>query len=370
MSIEEIINKKLQKRKLEGNKRSLPDPVSGLIDFYSNDYLGFAHSEELARKISNHKIKKSGSTGSRLLSGNSREAVKLEKKLTDFFGSESSLVLNSGYLANLALLSSIGGKDDTIFYDAASHASIKDGIRLSISKKVSFKHSDLNDLERKLNRIKSFSKFIVVESVYSMDGDQVPLENIIKVAEKFNASIIIDEAHALGVVGKDGRGLSLHHNLQSKLFARIYTFGKGLGVHGACICGSYNLIDYLINFSRPFIYTTALPEHSIVSIKMAIDYLADNPNKCSQIKEKIALFKSFLYSKLQTTESESAIHSFIIPGNHKVKNAAEFLQKRGFDVKPILSPTVPSNSERLRVCIHNYNTDNQIKDLAKAINQL
>ena len=370
MSIEERINQKLQKRKLEGNKRSLPNPVSSLIDFYSNDYLGFANSEELAEKINNHKIKKSGSTGSRLLSGNSPEVVKLENKLADFFISESCLVVNSGYMANLALLSSIGGKNDTIFYDVASHASIKDGIRLNISKKVSFKHNDFKDLEGKLNRTKSLSKFIVVESVYSMDGDQVPLENIIKVAENFSASIIIDEAHALGVIGNEGKGLSINYDLQAKIFARIYTFGKGLGVHGACICGSHNLIDYLINFSRPFIYTTALSEHSIVSIEMAIDYLEDNPNKCSQIRKKIALFKSFLHSKFQTTESGSAIHALIIPGNHEVKNAAEFLQEKGFDVRPILSPSVPDNSERLRVCIHNYNTDNQIKDLAMAINQL
>jgi 8-amino-7-oxononanoate synthase len=370
-SLPDFLKEKLSKRIDQGILRTLVS--KGLAsDFVSNDYLGLARSGELAEMIESTQRSlgvQNGSSGSRLLSGNSRYTEDVEKNLSKIFKSEAALILNSGYSANLAVLSSIPQKGDTIIYDNLSHASIKDGARLSLANRYSFGHNDIADLESKITLSKG-RVFIVIESVYSMDGDQCPLQEITRVAKKYGACVILDEAHSTGVTGPLGGGLAVSKNLQDEIDIRIYTFGKALGVHGACVVGSESLIQYLINFGRPFIYTTALSQHSVVSIQCAFNFLADNLFLQEVLQKKIDLFLSDIKDLTNRTVSHAAIQTMIFPGNNTVKQAASSLQKKGFDVRPIVHPTVPKGTERLRICLHTFNTDAEIISLTTALNEL
>jgi 8-amino-7-oxononanoate synthase len=337
-----------------------------LVDFTSNDYLGLAGSEELFnaihQKVQQPELKLNGSGGSRLLSGNSQYVERLEAKLASIFHSEATLIFNSGYTANLGVLSSIANRDSTIIYDELAHACIKDGARLSQAKRFSFRHNDLNDLESKIKK-SSGKIFIAVESIYSMDGDVCPLSDLVSLAEKYDANIILDEAHTTGVMGKNGCGLSVSLQLHEKIAVRIYTFGKAMGVHGACVAGSHLLQHYLVNFCRPFIYTTALPAHSLAAIERSFDYLARNLSLQQTLHERIDSYLTHIGDLSNRTNSTSAIQTILLDGNDNAIQAAARLQQRGYDVRPILSPTVPEGKERLRICLHIFNSEEQIKGL-------
>ncbi len=370
-SIDKSLSEKLEERKVKNIWRSLP-VQNKPIDFTSNDYLGLAQSEELfhaiQRKIESFP-KTNGATGSRLLSGNSLYIEQVEKKLAHIFRSEATLIFNSGYSANLAVLSSIPQKGDTIIYDELAHACIKDGARLSLAKRFNFRHNDLTDLKQKIKHSQG-KVFIAVESVYSMDGDECPLLELTLLAEEYGASIILDEAHSTGVMGKNGSGLAASLGSQDNIAVRIYTFGKAMGIHGACVSGSEALINYLVNFARPFIYTTAPSQHSVASIECAFDYLSANPSLQQILSGKIRLYLSGLQNLQNRTSSQSSIQTVIFPGVQKTKNAAAILQKKGFDVRPILYPTVPKQTERLRICLHTYNHEDEITALTDALNEL
>ena len=221
-----------------------------------------------------------GSGGSRLLAGNYPLIEKLEKSIASFHDAEAGLIFNSGYDANIGLLSCIALKEDTILYDQLIHASLRDGIRLGYAQSFSFEHNNPASLELRLKQAAG-TVYVVTESLFSMDGDLAPLQEMAALCEQYNAKLIVDEAHATGIVGEHGEGLVQHLQLQSKCFARIHTFGKALGVHGAIVLGSSFLRSYLINFSRPFIYTTALPPCTVQHIAeayklfpgMVIEYL-------------------------------------------------------------------------------------------------
>ncbi|MEJ0028966.1 MAG: 8-amino-7-oxononanoate synthase [Bacteroidota bacterium] len=337
--------------------RSLKLP-SGGVDFTSNDYLGLARSEELYKMIADAMSalsqKRNGSTGSRLLSGNSTLVEELETRLAHLFNSQGSLVFDSGYNANLAVLSTLPQRGDTIIMDDLSHASLKDGARLSLATKWNFRHNDTKDLGKKLEVAKG-NKWIVIESVYSMDGDESPLDEIISLAESHDAHVILDEAHTTGLADH-----------KKKIAVRVCTFGKAMGVHGACVCSSKEIKDLLINFARPFIYTTAPSDHSIVSISLAFDFLEANKHLREQLKSNINYFKSIV----PWPTSNSQIQVVIIPGQENVVKAASNLQAAGFDVRPILSPTVKEGQERLRICLHTFNTQTEIKGLVDTINNL
>jgi len=370
--LDSLLEKKLRERESKQLLRQLTT-VNGLIDFTSNDYLGLAASTELFQLI-DHSVKsqgvrKNGSGGSRLLSGNSELAENVESRLADIFQAESALLFNSGYTANLAVLSSIPRRDDTIIYDELAHSCIKDGARLSLAKRLSFKHNDLNDLENKMRKA-SGKLFIVVESIYSMDGDCCPLKELVPLTEKYNATIILDEAHSTGVMGQNGNGLSVSARLHERIGVRIYTFGKAMGVHGACVAGSKILRQYLINFARPFVYTTALPPHSVTAIDCAFNYLRQNISLQRSLVDLTHTFLNEVSPLTNRTQSVSSIQTIIITGNGNTIAAAKNLQDLGFDVRPILSPTVPEGSERLRICLHTFNTTAQVKDLAKELKQL
>jgi 8-amino-7-oxononanoate synthase len=369
VNFESWLNQRLTDRKDKNLFRELKN-FSTLKDFCSNDYLGLARSTDLFNlvhdKIESLNLNKNGATGSRLLSGNSYLTEEIEFKLSQIFKSEASLIFNSGYSANLSVLSSIPQKGDTIIYDELAHACIKDGARLSLANRYSFRHNDLNDLEQKLNR-SSGKIFVAVESIYSMDGDECPLHDLVNLTEKYNATIILDEAHSTGLYGPDGSGLAVSLGLEHRIAIRVYTFGKAMGCHGACVAGSKNLVSYLINFARPFIYTTALSPHSIVTIDCAFDYLHDNTTLQRDAQERIQLFNSETENVTNRIISNSAIQVILIPGNENARNTSQIFNDYDFDVRPILSPTVKEGHERLRICLHTFNSVSEIKELTALI---
>jgi 8-amino-7-oxononanoate synthase len=368
--LEERLEKKIKDLSAKNMLRSLKNPNSALIDFTSNDYLGLAHSKDLNTLISDRlksfSLQLNGATGSRLLSGNSSYTEEVEEKLARIFHSESSLIFSSGYTANLSVLSSVPQKGDTIFYDELAHACIKDGARLSLANRFSFRHNDLDDLRNKLKNVSSGISFIVVESIYSMDGDECPLSELIQVSKEFNAKIILDEAHSTGVMGLHGNGLAIAKNLENEIAIRIYTFGKAMGIHGACVAGSKTLVNYIINTARPFMYTTALPLHSITAIDCAFEYLNGNIILQQVLNQKISLFKQ--HCKINTN-SNSPIQPILFSNHDLTKDMAKLLTNEKFDVRPILSPTVKIGTERLRICMHAYNEDEDIIRLAQTLNK-
>jgi 8-amino-7-oxononanoate synthase len=265
-------------------------------------------------------------------------------------------------------------KGDLILYDELCHASIRDGIQLSNAKAYKFQHNDFEDLEKKIvnfNGNDNFNEndsiiYIVTESVFSMDGDCPNMEELVAVSEKYGCNIVVDEAHSLGVFGENGEGLVQMLGLQNQVFARIMTFGKGLGCHGAAIVGSQELKDYLVNFARSFIYTTGLSPHSVATILVGYQHLETEKETIENLRENIVHFnqeKNLLGLKPMFVRSKSAIQSSIIPGNQNVKSIANQLQEKGFDVKAILTPTVPEGQERLRFCIHSYNSKEEISEV-------
>ncbi|MEO3406152.1 pyridoxal phosphate-dependent aminotransferase family protein [Mucilaginibacter sp. CAU 1740] len=368
---EDFLRSKLADRQQTGNYRTLK-PESGLTDFCSNDYLGFAHSpalkQSIATEVENHPLSLNGSAGSRLLSGNIQYAEELEKQIADWHQSEAGLLFNSGYDANLGLLSSLAQRGDTIILDELVHASIIDGARLSYANRYSFKHNDLESLESKLKLAKG-TCYVVIESVYSMDGDTPPLLEILNLTEKYDAALIVDEAHAVGLYPK---GIVCELALQQRIFARLVTFGKALGSHGAIILGSANLRSYLVNFARPFIYTTAAPFHQLAAIKMAYELLSVSDDSIISLKNNIRLFKQLvqLSDDFPLIESDSAIQCILFGSNQLAREAANQLQINGLDIRPILSPTVATGTERIRICLHNFNTENELTLLADTLKNL
>ena len=363
----------LQKRIELDALRSLRT-ANQLVDFCSNDYLGFSRSNVLEQAIENEwetlPVHYNGATGSRLISGNTVYAENLEKTIAAFHEAEAGLIYNSGYDANVGLFSALGQNDTetTFIYDELIHASIHDGIKLSRSTSYLFKHNDLYHLEERL-KIAKGTTYVAVESIYSMDGDQAPLKEMVALCEKYNASLIVDEAHATGVTPNEGKGLVQLYELEKKVFARIHTFGKAMGCHGAIVVGSNLLRTFLINFSRSFIYTTALPMNSLVAIHQAYKLLQRDKNVITQLAKNIQLFKQGVSSiqKIKLIESDSAIQSIIIKGNEAVKKYSTELERNGLDIRPILSPTVPKGKERLRICIHAFNTEAEINTLVNSI---
>ena len=259
-------------------------------------------------------------------------------------------------------------RGDTIITDELIHASIIDGARLSHANRYTFRHNDLQSLEEKLKHATG-NCYVAIESVYSMDGDTPLIKDILTLTDQYKANLIVDEAHAVGLYDK---GLINQLGLGHKVFARIVTFGKALGCHGAIVLGSDLLREYLINFSRSFIYTTAASFHQIASIKMAYKALPQSENEIKNLQSNIYLFKQHIkqVQVYNLLPSGSAIQCLVVGSNEKAKQMATQLQNAGLDVRPILSPTVPKGTERLRICLHSFNTNNELILLTDTINNL
>ena len=379
------INERIEKNAFRTLKRDCFQ-----FDFYSNDYIGFSSSIEIKKEVENilsDKKIQNGATGSRLLSGNFPLFEIAENSIKDFHNAESALLFNSGYDANVGFFSCVPQRGDVILYDTYIHASIRDGISLSLAKSFKFKHNNLEDLEYLLKKYSesNTSVFIVTESVFSMDGDSPDLHQMAYLADRYNAFLVVDEAHALGVFGFQGCGLVQQLGLEEKVFARIVTYGKALGCHGASILGKQILKDYLINFARSFIYTTAMSPHSVATILAGYNQLKNTKN-IKKLHENISLFQQILRNEKKESisdlevekndvntkkmlkdytfvDSSSSIQAVILSGNDFVKEVAKKIQEKGFGVMPILSPTVPEGEERLRICLHSYNSEKSIREL-------
>ncbi|MAZ73997.1 MAG: 8-amino-7-oxononanoate synthase [Flavobacteriaceae bacterium] len=382
------LQKKLDERTANNSLRKL-GAVTNLIDFSSNDYLGFSKNKTIFKRtaeiLNTENLKLNGATGSRLLSGNHQLYEQAEQQIAKFHNTESALVFNSGYVANLGFFSSVPQRGDLIFYDELCHASIRDGIKMSDAKSYKFRHNNLKDLTSRChverppaeragsrNLHETFEIYVVTESVFSMDGDQPDLKLLTDFCTQNGFHLIIDEAHALGVFGNNGEGLVQELGLEQEVFARLVTFGKALGCHGAAILGSKALQEYLINFARSFLYTTALSPHTVATIISGYEELSKTPEKV-RLQSNIEMFQNEIAARQLEShfiESNSAIISCIIPGNDRVKHISEILKKKGFDVKPILSPTVPKGQERLRICLHSYNKHEDISHLIKQLHSL
>jgi 8-amino-7-oxononanoate synthase len=366
-----FINTRLNERKTTGLYRTLK-PENKLVDFCSNDYLGFARSaalrDKVIKEVDLYACYLNGATGSRLISGNLNYTEELERQIATFHNSDAGLLFNSGYDANVGLFSSLPQKGDTIIHDELIHASVIDGARLSNANRYIFRHNDLESLEGKLKQAKGIC-YVVIESVYSMDGDTPPIPDILKLTEHYGAHLIVDEAHAVGLYPS---GLVSYLGLQKKVFARVVTFGKALGCHGAIVLGSDALRNYLINFARSFIYTTAASFHQLAIIKAAYGLMIDAEFEIQQLRNHIAYLKQGIdvNPNYPLIESHSAIQCILLNSSSKARELAAQLQQNGLDVRAILSPTVPQGSERIRICLHSFNSNNEIDELISIINTL
>lgn len=341
------------------------------IDFCSNDYLGFSKTGLLTEKLksSTYASGHYGSGGSRLLGGNSAFVEEAEKQIAMFHHAKSALIFNSGYTANIGILSSVPQKEDLVLYDELVHASMHDGIRLGTATHYKFRHNDVDSLKDLMQRHHGNFRniFIVVESVYSMDGDLAPLLEITELIKGMEtAFLIVDEAHAIGVFGNQGRGLCNALGIENKCLARIYTYGKAMGCHGAVIVGNEILRNYLINFSRPFIYTTALPNACVDAILHAYQLLIATSQK-ELLQDNISYFYSKTSGIKNMIKSQSAIHSLVVGSNERADALEQELEQRGIHAKAVKSPTIKSGTERIRFCIHAYNTRQEIDLLLAAL---
>ncbi|QNL48547.1 8-amino-7-oxononanoate synthase [Olivibacter sp. SDN3] len=359
----------LSKREKAGELREL-STTKGLVDFCSNDYFGWASSEAFGVYV-NALLKESnlsmGATGSRLLSGNSHFIEALEHEIASFHMAESALFLCSGYMANVGLMTALGQRNCYILRDEYVHASVVDGCRLSLARSYHFKHNDLDDLASKLIKVDA-PRYVVVESLYSMDGDFAPIRDLIVLCKQYDAFLIVDEAHALGVFGG---GLVQTLGLQHDVFARVVTFGKALGSQGAAIVGSHVLKQYLINFCRPFIYSTAPALFQLITVKVGYHFLRNEQQKQDELQDKCRFFMLEMSNRLpKPMQRLSPIQTYIVPENDAVKAASLALQYAGFDVRAIRSPTVKKGQERLRICLHTFNKATEIRALCKVLKDL
>jgi 8-amino-7-oxononanoate synthase len=362
------LENRLLKRQKLGNLRQL-SLSQHLIDFSSNDYLGLARSSHLAAAVIQEwqmhasSLNGLGSTGSRLLTGNSPYAQELEDRIAKFHGYEAGVIFNCGYMANVGLLSTIANQASAIFFDSGVHASTHDGIRLSHARAFPFKHNNLEHLENRLkNHPIQGDRFICIESIYSTDGSMAPLPEICQLAKEYDAHLIVDEAHAVGICGPNGRGLIAEYDLSAHVFAQINTCGKALGTYGAIILCSNTLKQALINFATSYIYTTALPFHALAAIKCSYDVFPKLESERQHLRKLIQLFQ-----QAGVSSSMSHIQSVLIEGNQVVKEVAQQLIGQGFDVRPLLSPTVRRGQEVLRICLHAFNTEHELTMLTNHI---
>jgi 8-amino-7-oxononanoate synthase len=393
------------RRRARGILRQLPTPATSvnLVDFSSNDYLGLARSRKLFDLIQHESRLHAdasmpelpleelsscpvliGSGGSRLLSGNSSLAESIETDLAKFHERPAALVFSSGYAANLGVMSCIPQKEHVVVYDELAHNSTQEGLKLGRQcLACTFRHNDCDSLESVLEDLYRQGKLsapgcalIVVESVYSMDGDLCPLERVFELAQAYGAKVIVDEAHATGLYGVGGRGRvhALGLNSHSALLCAVHTFGKALGVHGGAVLCSDQLRLFLINYARPFIYTTAPSVHSLIAIRCSYRLQEAASTERARVFGLVELLLKALTDRgvagpnplrrSMLLGGASPILAILVPGSDRVSIAAALLQDHGFDVKAVQPPTVKEGTERLRVCLHSFNTTGQVEDFA------
>lgn len=345
MSFDERLRDRLAEIEAQGLMRRLRPP-SG-VDLTSNDYLGLAGHPLIKQRMADAVLNEgAGSTGSRLLRGERSAFSCIEQKFANFKQTERSLYFSSGYLANLAVLTTFPEKDDIIFSDELNHASLIDGARLSPARRVVFPHNDVKALRDVIAKEKG-QKFLVVESLFSMDGDQAPLEEYAELCRATQTALIVDEAHAVGVYGARGSGLIEQSGIGGDVLVSVNSAGKALGVGGAFVAGSQRTIEYLVQRARPFIFSTAAPPSVAAAIDASLDVIAAEPERRKQLFENAR----YLRDKLGIAGC-SQIVPYVIGENTRAVAAAEALQAAGFDVRAVRPPTVPVGTARLRITVN------------------
>jgi 8-amino-7-oxononanoate synthase len=359
---------------LEGRAqlRNLKSPHR--IDLNSNDYLGLSKHPRIKQAVLEgvNSAARMASTGSRLLSGHDEAWDLLEREFAQWVGAVAALYFTSGYAANVGLLSALLRPEDVVFSDSANHASLIDGIRLAKCRRVVFPHLDLNFLEDELRRSApgDGARAIVVESIFSMEGDRAPLADLAALASRYGAELIVDEAHATGVRGPRGSGCVAEAGLSAKVLATVHTCGKALAAAGAFVCGSENLRRFLINRARTFIFSTALPPYfaSQVAAGMNLAQEADGD------REHLARLGAFLRDELRANgfepgSSDSQVVPVILGPNEVAISFADYLRARGFGVRAIRPPTVPERTARLRLSVTSKLSKNVLAELVAALVQ-
>lgn len=344
------------------------------IDFSSNDYLGLATDPRLKQAIAEgvEYSARLASTGSRLLSGHSEAWTRVEQDFAQWVGADAALYFTSGYAANIGLLSAILQPGDIVFSDSANHASLIDGIRLAKCTRVIFPHLDLEFLEKELQRHASArgARVIVVESIFSMEGDRAPLANLAALADRYGAELIVDEAHAIGVRGPRGSGCVAEAGLSARVLASVHTCGKALASAGAFVCGSENLRRFLINRARTFIFNTALPPYFASQVaagmKLAIEANAE--------RARLVQLSAFLRSELRqngffVADFDSQIIPVVLGANDTAVHFAEYVRARGFGVRAIRPPTVPEGRARIRISLTAKHSEDILAELVLAMVQ-
>ena len=371
----------LQKRKDEDLLRILRPAASrdkgsihfkdnDYIDFSSNDYLGLSNHPEL-KEASRSATEKLGtsSSASRLLSGDLDMHHTLEEKVATFKGKEGALVFNSGYQANVGIIASLCNKSDVIFSDRLSHASILDGISLSGSRHFRFRHNDIEHLESLFKKERKNYKeaLIITETIFSMDGDKAPLKELVALKERYNCKIMVDEAHATGIFGKEGSGIVEEEGLSERIDLIMGTFSKALGSFGAYLASSKSIVDFLINSCRSFIYSTALPPSIIAANLRSIDLIKNEPYRRIRLLENADYLRSELEKKGFKVKGSSQIIPLIVERSEKAIKLSQELQNRGYWILPIRPPTVPAGEARLRFSLTYNHTREMLERLINDI---
>ena len=337
-----------------GRLRSLA-PRNGL-DFSSNDYLGLAAAPALAAAAQDSLARgvPLGSGGSRLLRGNDPEHEALEAEAAAFFGAETALYFGGGFVANYAIFAGLPQRDDLVVIDELIHASVHDGVRAGRAQVVTARHNDAQAFDEAIlawrTRGGTGRPWIAVESLYSMDGDRAPLDDLIAVADRHEGMLVIDEAHATGVFGPDGRGFGAAFDGRENVVS-LHTCGKALGATGALVLAPRRLRDFLVNRSRPFIYATAPSPLMAAVVRRSLAICRDEPMRRDALQQRVADFERLLTARLGVRPSGSQIQPFVVGSDATAVSLATSLQEAGFDVRAVRPPTVPENTARLRITL-------------------
>lgn len=341
------------------------------IIFSSNDYLGLSHCDQL-KESAVEAINKygTGSTASRLITGTNNAHIELEEALKKFKSVEAALLFNSGYQANLSVITTLADRETEIYSDKLNHASIIDGCILSRAKLTRYRHCDFEHLEELLKDSTCDKKLVITEGVFSMDGDIAPVNDIAYIANKYNATVIVDDAHGIGAIGKSGRGVLDALNIKTKKIIEVVTFGKAMGSFGAAVTGSAELIELLINKARPFIYTTSLPPSACATTTRALKLIDEHDGmvRRGNLWDNSTTLRVRLQEEgFDTAKSHSYIIPIIVGDNKKTTELSKKLLTDGFFVQAIREPTVPKDTARLRICVSALHTKEDIEGLISSL---
>ncbi|MGL1922336.1 MAG: 8-amino-7-oxononanoate synthase [Hyphomicrobiales bacterium] len=357
------------------NRRRKLSLAGNSFDFSSNDYLGLSHHPKLLSAVKDAVDDGMlvGATGSRLLRGHHNEHAALEQQAADFFSSDSALFFANGFMANYALFTCLPKSGDLIVFDELVHASIHDGMLAGKAKSVMAKHNDVQDFEDKIKVARADGVkgqiWIAIESIYSMDGDIAPCAELVALANKFNAFLVVDEAHATGVWGVDGKGLMTEWEGADNIIC-VHTCGKALGASGALICASKSICDYMVNFSRPFIYSTAPSPLAAYTVSQSLAIIEQEGAQLrSRFKTQMALAKSLL-ANVGVQASATQIQPIIIGDAGETMQMATNMQSLGFDIRGVRPPTVAEGSSRLRITLTLNVVEQDIRNMVDGLKPL